>query len=231
MRRLYYCRESMLLKLRQINRQIFTTFVVVLMCQIPIAKALNLKILDKNGASVANAVVSFPSIKGVEQPAMAIMDQVDKQFTPHVLLVQKNQMVDFPNSDAVRHHVYSFSSPNQFEIQLFSGSEAKPLTFKKDGIVVLGCNIHDNMIGYIYINGGELTAMTDKLGEVSVSLPDDITSAVELTVWHPELSPMQTKRVTVRLPSNTKNHSITLPFGLEITKPEINTGFKKKFGD
>jgi plastocyanin len=223
----------MLLKNRQINRKIVTAFVVILMSQIPIAKAVDLKILDKNGTPVANAVVSFPEIKVAEHTALAIMDQIDKQFAPYVLVVQKNQMVDFPNSDAVRHHVYSFSSPNQFEIQLFSGSEAKPLSFKNDGVVVLGCNIHDNMIGYIYINDGELTAMTDNLGELSIPLPDNIKSAaeVELTVWHPELSPMQTKRVTVRLPGNTKNHSITLPFDLEIAKPELNTGFKKKFGN
>ena len=220
-------------KIRRINRQVFTEFVVIVISHIPITKALDLKILDKNGAPVANAVVSFPKTKAAEQASLAIMDQVDKQFAPYVLVVQKNQMVDFPNSDAVRHHVYSFSQPNQFEIQLFSGSEAKPITFKNEGVVVLGCNIHDNMIGYIYINGGELTAMTDNLGKVSVSLPDDIKSAaeVELTVWHPELSPMQTKRVTVRLPSNTKDYSITLPFGLEIEKPDINTGFKKKFGN
>jgi plastocyanin len=223
----------MLFKNRQFSRPIFTAFVVLLMSQAPIAKALDLKILDKNGQAVANAVVSFPQIKVEKQTTQAIMDQVDKQFAPYVLIIQKNQMVDFPNSDAVRHHVYSFSQANQFEIQLFSGSEAKPLAFKNEGVVVLGCNIHDNMIGYIYINGGELTAMTDNLGEVSIPLPDGIKSAaeVELTVWHPELSPMQTKRVSVRLPSNTKNHRITLPFGLDIEKPEINTGFKKKFGN
>lgn len=221
----------MLFKNRQFNRRIVTAFVVLLASHTQLAKALDLKILDKNGTPVANAVVSFPEIKVAEQTSLAIMDQVDKQFAPYVLVVQKNQMVDFPNSDAVRHHVYSFSAPNQFEIQLFSGSEAKPLTFQNEGIVVLGCNIHDNMIGYIYINGGELTTMTDNLGEISIPLPDDIKSEVELTVWHPELSPTQTKRVSVRLPSNTKNHRITLPFGLEIDKPEINTGFKKKFGN
>jgi len=203
------------------------------MSQVQIAEALDLKILDENGQAVANAVISFPQIKVEKQTTQAIMDQVDKQFAPYVLVIQKNQLVDFPNSDAVRHHVYSFSHPNQFEIQLFSGSEAKPLAFKNEGVVVLGCNIHDNMIGYIYINGGELTAMTDNLGEVSIPLPDDIKTAaeVELTVWHPELSPMQTKRVSVRLPSNTKSHRITLPFGLEVEKPDLNTGFKKKFGN
>lgn len=220
-------------KNRQFSRPIFTAFVALLMSQVQIAEALDLKILDENGQAVANAVISFPQIKVEKQTTQAIMDQVDKQFAPYVLVIQKNQLVDFPNSDAVRHHVYSFSHPNQFEIQLFSGSEAKPLAFKNEGVVVLGCNIHDNMIGYIYINGGELTAMTDNLGEVSIPLPDDIKTAaeVELTVWHPELSPMQTKRVSVRLPSNTKSHRITLPFGLEVEKPDLNTGFKKKFGN
>jgi len=223
----------MLIINKHLSRKIVCAFVVLLISQLTLAKALDLKILDENGRPVANAVISFPQIKVAEQNTQAVMDQVNKQFDPYVLIIQKNQTVDFPNSDAIRHHVYSFSQPNDFEIQLFSGTDAKPLTFKNEGIVVLGCNIHDNMIGYIYINDGQLTAMTDSMGQVSVSLSDKVTSAaeVELTVWHPELSPMQTKRVTVHLPGNTTDSSITLPFTLAVDESVIDTGFKKKFGN
>jgi len=217
----------------QTNRQMFIAFVALIISQSPLAKALVVQVVDKNGTAVPNVVISFPRLKAKNQTNMATMDQVDKQFAPRVLTIQKNQMVDFPNSDNVRHHVYSFSQPKQFEIKLFSGSEAQPMLFKNAGVVVLGCNIHDDIIGYIYVSDGELTIMTDNMGKAWIDLPDDASSTeiTEVNIWHPQLSAMQTQRITMQLPSNIKKHSITLPFGLDIEKPKIKTGYGKKFGD
>ena len=39
----------------------------------------------------------------------ATMDQVDSRFAPHILVVQTGTSVEFPNSDVIAHHVYSFS--------------------------------------------------------------------------------------------------------------------------
>ncbi|MFT5445153.1 MAG: plastocyanin [Gammaproteobacteria bacterium] len=60
-------------------------------------------------------------------------------------------IVDFPNSHDVLHHVYSFSPAKCFELTLYHGNTASPITFNKPGVVVLGCNIHDRMIGYVYV--------------------------------------------------------------------------------
>ncbi len=59
--------------------------------------------------------------------------------------------VQFPNKDNIRHHVYSFSAARKFELPLYSGTPAQPVLFDKVGVVKLGCNIHDWMIGYIYV--------------------------------------------------------------------------------
>jgi plastocyanin len=208
------------------------TLVVLIFSKCSLATTIDLKIVDLKGTPVANAVISIPQLLESKQTNIEIMDQVDKQFSPYVLLVQKGQAVDFPNSDDIRHHVYSFSQPKQFEIKLFSGGEAQPVTFENEGVVVLGCNIHDSMIGYIYVNGGELTAMTDSQGIASLELGDtsSLAEVIQVTFWHPELSPIQTERVTLNLPSKTLSHSITLPFTLAAQAKDVTSGFKKKFG-
>src|SRR5690554_2532380 len=42
-------------------------------------------------------------------PTVHVMDQVQRQFVPDLLLVAAGDRVSFPNSDSIRHHVYSFS--------------------------------------------------------------------------------------------------------------------------
>jgi hypothetical protein len=94
------------------------------------------------------------------------MNQIYSSFVPRVLVIQKNQRVSFPNRDDIRHHVYSFSIPKAFEIKLYKGKEIPPVVFDTSGIVVLGCNIHDSMIGYIIIADNAFAAKTDKDGKV-----------------------------------------------------------------
>jgi hypothetical protein len=79
------------------------------------AVSVSLKVIDHHGEPVQHAVVSAPMQTAVVSPlSVAVMDQVDKQFLPHVLVIEKNQYVSFPNSDNIRHHVYSFSAPKPF---------------------------------------------------------------------------------------------------------------------
>ena len=64
------------------------------------------------------------------------------QFVPHMLVVQTGTSIEFPNSDVVGHHVYSFSKPNNFVLPLYTGDSHAPVTFDHDGVVMLGCNIN-----------------------------------------------------------------------------------------
>ncbi|NMH59913.1 methylamine utilization protein [Alteromonas ponticola] len=141
-------------------------------------------IVDQDNQPVINAVVSVPAESVTADPNdIAIMDQIDKQFSPNVLVVNKGQKVSFPNSDNIRHHVYSFSAIKPFEIRLYKGSNEAPVLFDKPGLAVLGCNIHDNMVGYIYVADQELAQVTDSGGSVQLSAPD----ITEVMIWHPDL--------------------------------------------
>ena len=158
--------------------------------------------------------------------APAVMDQVDKQFLPHILLVNKGQTVIFPNSDQVRHHVYSFSKPNDFEIRLYSDNQAEPVTFKQPGVVVLGCNIHDKMLGYLYIQGNEIARVSDSAGLVTFNdtLLNQTSQEQVVTIWHSQLSSNKTERVTRLLQDQDENGAWVLR--LELI-PEVKTRVRK----
>lgn len=203
---------------------------------------LSLRVIDQQGDPLVNVVVAIAADnlqarnsamlpdKSAIKDTLAVMDQVDKQFSPHVLIVEKGQQVVFPNSDQVRHHVYSFSKPNEFEIKLYSGDQADPVRFEYPGIVVLGCNIHDQMVGYIYVAENELAKVTDDQGYVhfeglSVAAPEDL----DVTLWHSRLSNSKVERVKQTLGEQQPNGDWQLVLDLlpEVTKETRK--FKPRF--
>jgi plastocyanin len=118
-------------------------------------------------------------------PPKAVMDQRREQFVPRMLIVQRGTQVAFPNTDRVQHHVYSFSQAKQFELALYRGNEHPPVTFDRDGVAVLGCNIHDHMVGYVLVVDSSHFGLTDHDGRLVLSgLPNE---AVKVTLWHPDL--------------------------------------------
>ncbi len=134
---------------------------------------LRARVEAPDGAPVLDAVVALVPLGGVKggrtapasgSPPRATMDQVDLAFVPHVLAVAAGTVVDFPNSDQVRHSLYSFSAAKQFEVKLYRGYEAPPITFETPGLVVLGCNIHDHMVGYVYVLEATHFGVSDETG-------------------------------------------------------------------
>jgi hypothetical protein len=93
--------------------------------------------------------------------------------------------VRFPNHDNIRHQVYSFSPAKRFELPLYAGVPAEAVVFDKPGVVILGCNIHDWMIGYVYVSESPYFAKTGKDGSALIAeLP---LRAYTVRVWHPQL--------------------------------------------
>ncbi|MCV2402142.1 methylamine utilization protein [Marinomonas sp. C2222] len=129
---------------------------------------VTLTIVDQDGLPVSDAVIMVPG-EYVETPAdIAVMEQIKSDFLPRVLIVQKGQYATFPNLDNYRHHVYSFSIPKAFELKLFKGTEVEPVLFDNSGVVVLGCNIHDSMIGYVLVADNAYTVKTNQKGMVTI---------------------------------------------------------------
>lgn len=168
-------------------RLLISTLVVVFSASLlPAGQAMaaQVTVLDANGAPLENAVILVEGVPQRSLPA-AVVDQIDMQFLPRVLVVPRDTLVDFPNSDDVRHHVYSFSAAKRFELRLFKGSDAPPVLFDQSGAVILGCNIHDSMVGYVLVTDSPWYSHSDAAG----SLPLDQLPPGNWPVswWHPSL--------------------------------------------
>lgn len=128
------------------------------------------------GVPISGAVVYLesPSAARLAKPLPdAKIAQRGRQFVPQVLVVTRGTAVEFPNEDTVRHHVYSFSRPKKFELKLYTGTPANPVVFDKSGVVVLGCNIHDNMTAWILVVDTPYFAVTGSDGLATIAkVPD-----------------------------------------------------------
>jgi plastocyanin len=152
------------------------------------AASLVVTLKDQEGAAVSDAVVYVATING-QQPApvprQVTVDQVDETFVPHVRAVAVGSSISFPNSDHIRHHVYSFAPAKTFELPLYIGLPAEPISFDQAGLVTLGCNIHDHMLGYVLVVEtpyyAEVAAGTARLD----NLPD---GELAVRIWHPRLA-------------------------------------------
>jgi plastocyanin len=150
---------------------------------------LAVEVRNPEGAPVRDAVVSLvpsghaaPAVHG----ATAVMDQRNLSFNPQLLVVQAGTRVAFPNSDNVRHHVYSFSPAKPFELKLYTGNHAASELFDQAGVVTVGCNIHDWMLGYIYVVDTPWFGKSDDNGQLLLDgVPPDTYT---LTLWHPLLA-------------------------------------------
>ncbi len=183
------------------------------------AQTLSLQLTDAGGNPLAGAVVLVDTGQPVEPLTDAVMDQVDMQFTPHVLVVPPDTEVNFPNSDDVRHHVYSFSPAKRFELRLFKGSEAPPVLFDQTGAVVLGCNIHDRMRGFILVAEQGRHGFSDNAGEVE--LTDLPSGEWSVAVWHPRLQDAAPLELGV-LAAGTHSLQLDLPAEAAEAEPELS---------
>jgi plastocyanin len=153
------------------------------------AAELSVTVHAPNGQGVGGAVVAVePAVAAAaaQVRATASMDQRALQFVPNVLIVRTGTAVDFPNSDQVRHQVYSFSAARSFQLALYAGRAHPPVVFDRPGLITLGCNIHDAMIGYIYVTDSPWFGVTGADG--SLQLRDLPAGEYTVRVWHPRMA-------------------------------------------
>jgi plastocyanin len=154
------------------------------------AEPLRASVVDQTGAPVVDAVVYATPVDisnkeakpSVHKRPTAIIDQIKRRFVPLVSVVQTGTAVSFPNRDNIEHDVYSFSPAKRFELHLYHGIPAKPVVFDQPGLVVMGCNIHDQMIAYLLVVDTPWFAKTDAHGQASIE--NVAGGAYRLTVWH-----------------------------------------------
>jgi plastocyanin len=155
-----------------------------------LAAGIQITLLGADNRPVADAVATATLVGSATKPTRerrpAVMDQMNKAFVPQVLVIGAGTSVEFPNNDSVSHQVYSFSPAKKFQLSLYKGELHSPVQFDTAGLVVLGCNIHDSMVGYIYVADTPYFGKTDATGTVRMeSLP---RGAYRIVLWSPSIA-------------------------------------------
>lgn len=147
---------------------------------------LAVKVTTPAGKPVRDAVVTVHTdapMSGAykDEPPRVVQQML--QFDPFVLIVPVGAEVSFPNRDQVRHHVYSFSPANRFELRLYGKDETRKVRFPVVGAVAIGCNIHDAMVAFVKVVDTPFAAKTSATGAATIAnLP---AGGATLRVWHP----------------------------------------------
>jgi hypothetical protein len=121
--------------------------------------------------------------------------------------------------DKVRHHVYSFSPGNKFELKLYGRDQSHSVTFKTAGVVAVGCNIHDQMAAFIRVVDTPFALKTGANGVAQIrGIPG---GAATVRIYQPYLrAPKNEVAVAAQIPASG---SLALAQTVDIRAPAAMT--------
>ena len=153
------------------------------------------------GGRVEFAVVNISEATGSFRPTRIDMNQLNKEFSPHVLAVLKGTTVRFLNSDTFFHNVFANSRVKTFNVSQEKKGDSSEITFDKIGIVPVRCHIHANMKAYVVVLANPYFNVTNAQGQFRISnVP---AGTYTLKVWG-EAFASQTQQITVPATGNAK---------------------------
>lgn len=140
----------------------------------------------RKGLDYSGVVVWLEPINGAAPApppgAKAVMDQRNKTFVPHVLAIETNTLVNFPNSDPIFHNAFSNYNGQLFDVGLYPPGSSRSVRFGRPGVVRVFCNIHASMSAVIVVLNTPYFAVTGKDG--TYRLPDVPPGPYTLHVFH-----------------------------------------------
>ncbi|HEY1577978.1 MAG TPA: carboxypeptidase regulatory-like domain-containing protein [Terracidiphilus sp.] len=114
--------------------------------------------------------------------AVPQIQQLDRRFTPDVVVVPVGSTVSFPNMDSIFHNIYSLSKPRSFDLGNYDKGQTRRVTFSKPGIVDIYCHLHPNMQATIVVTPNRWFARPDRDGQYRIS--DVPAGQYTLVAWH-----------------------------------------------
>jgi plastocyanin len=168
-----------------------TLFVLLLLAvALPAAAGdLHGKLVCKGVRDCADAVVYVGAIAGKSFPAPkehAKIDQKNLVFAPRILPILVGTTVDFLNSDAVLHNVFTPEAcAEKFNLGTWPQGQSKSYTFTKECAAVLLCKVHPEMEAYVVAVPTPYFASVKADGSFHIGdVPD---GSYTVKVWHPKL--------------------------------------------
>jgi plastocyanin len=94
--------------------------------------------------------------------------QKNKQFVPHLMVVQTGSVVDFPNLDPFFHNVFSLFNGKRFDLGLYESGSSRSVRFDRPGVSYIFCNIHPEMSAVVVTVPTPYYAMSTAAGTLTI---------------------------------------------------------------
>ncbi len=133
----------------------------------------------------------------VRSTAPYTLAQKNRQFIPHLLVVPVGANVAFPNEDPFYHNVFSLFDGKRFDLGLYEAGSRKTVTFSREGVSYIFCNIHPEMSAVVVAVATPFFATVDKQG--SAELHGVPAGDYELHVWAEGIPEQVLNRLTRRV--------------------------------
>jgi hypothetical protein len=147
---------------------------------------MHLDLSGQTGQSVPPAVLWLKPLQLTPPPPSPTQErytllQKNRMFTPHLLVVPVGSIVQFPNADPFFHNVFSLFDGKRFDLGLYEAGSTKEVTFSREGVSYIFCNIHPEMSAVVLALSTPLYAIADKKGVFH--LRDVSFGDYELHLW------------------------------------------------
>jgi plastocyanin len=172
----------------------------LLMATLSFGEDLHLRILyPGNVTTMPPAVVWLEPLQPVNSPAAQphrayTLLQKNRSFIPHLLVVPVGTNVEFPNEDPFYHNVFSLFDGKRFDLGLYEAGSKKTVTFSREGVSYIFCNIHPEMSAVVVALATPFFATVDKRG--SAELHGVPGGDYQLHVWAEGVPPLVLNRLT-----------------------------------
>jgi plastocyanin len=110
---------------------------------------LHRAIRDLGRRTVVWLAPADPQSVDAPAPGSFTMVQKDKEFHPRLLVVPVGSTVSFPNADPFFHNVFSLFNGRRFDLGLYQSGQTRTITFSREGVSYIFCNIHPEMSAVI----------------------------------------------------------------------------------
>lgn len=110
------------------------------------------------------------------------IEQINRRFSPDLVVVPVGSTVSFPNMDPIFHNIYSLSKPKTFDLGSYDRGQTRKVQFPKPGIVSVYCHLHPNMAATIVVTPNRWYARTDRTGQYRI---DNVPPGqYTIVAWH-----------------------------------------------
>ena len=152
--------------------------------------------------------------KDAKLPAFT-MEQLDRRFTPDLLVVPTGAAISFPNMDPIFHNVFSLSKPKSFDLGSYDKGQTRTVTFPRSGLVFVYCRLHPNMEATILVTPNRWYARPDASGQYRIA--DVPPGKYTVVAWHKAAGYFR-KQIVIE-PGHGASADFFIPIDVDTDKP------------